>query len=244
MLELIYHLRDSQNYKTKREHFFNSGLEKISAITINTGKLSAHLDKIQLFTDEMNAMFNKFKVKTCKRKIHFIGQMYLETISFTSTFESRSSVPDNYKGGVDFQGRGMKQITHDYNYLAYYDYVNNTTNSAIFMKHRVGYEGVGEFITNRKKASENGMDSAFYDNLKVFAKNNSENLFHAFNSAGWFSTIYRVDTVTAMDGGLTDSDVEKVTKAINGGLTNITERKNYTKWTKEFFKYDTECVNK
>lgn len=47
-----------------------------------------------------------------------------------------------------------------------------------------------------------------------------------------------------MDEGLEDSNVEKVTTAINGGQTNIAERKSYTKWTREFFKYDTECVNK
>jgi hypothetical protein len=29
----------------------------------------------------MNAMFKKFSIKTCRRKIHFLGQMYLETIS-------------------------------------------------------------------------------------------------------------------------------------------------------------------
>jgi predicted chitinase len=47
-----------------------------------------------------------------------------------------------------------------------------------------------------------------------------------------------------MDEGLEDGNIEKVTKAINGGLTNIDERKSYTNWTKEFFKYDTECINK
>lgn len=47
-----------------------------------------------------------------------------------------------------------------------------------------------------------------------------------------------------MDGDLKDKDIEEVTKAINGGLNNIAERKDYTNWTKEFFKYDTECINK
>jgi hypothetical protein len=47
-----------------------------------------------------------------------------------------------------------------------------------------------------------------------------------------------------MNNGLTDEDVRKVTVAINGGDNNLAERQNYTKWTKEFFKYDTECINK
>ncbi len=244
MIDLIYHLRDKQNYKSKRDSFFTSGKEKILAIGITSGKISENRDKIKLFTDEMNTMFKKFKIKTCKRKIHFIGQMYLETISFTYTFESRDSVPDNYKGGVDFQGRGMKQITHDYNYLAYYDYVNSTNHSETYMKFRSGYESVGECVKNRPKAQEKGLDAAFYEGLKTYAKNISENLFHAFNSAGWYSTIYKTATINAMDEGLEDSNVEKVTTAINGGQTNIAERKSYTKWTREFFKYDTECVNK
>ncbi|MCS4301017.1 hypothetical protein [Chryseobacterium sp. BIGb0232] len=244
MIDLIYHLRDEQNYKSKRDAFFNGGKEKITAIGITSGKISENRDKIKLFTDEMNAMFKKFSIKTCRRKIHFLGQMYLETISFTYTYESRDSVPANYKGGVPFQGRGMKQITHDYNYLAYYDYVNGTKHYDTYIKFRSGYEGVGECVTNRPKAREKGLDEAFYEDLKTYAKNISENLFHAFNSAGWFSTIHKTDTITAMDNGLADSDVEKVTQAINGGQTNIAERKNYTKWTKEFFKYDTECVNK
>lgn len=244
MIELIYHLRDKQNYKSKRDAFFNEGKEKIASIGITSGKISENRDKVKLFTDEMNAMFKKFSIKTCKRKIHFLGQMYLETISFTHTYESRDSVPDNYKGGVPFQGRGMKQITHDYNYLAYYVYINKTAHYDTYIKYRSGYEGVGECVKNRPKARENGLTETFYEELKTFAKNISENLFHAFNSAGWFSTIHKTDTIAAMDNGLEDADVVKVTQAINGGQNNIAERKNYTRWTRELFKYDTECVNK
>ncbi len=244
ILNLIYHLRDKQSYKSERDAFFNKGGEYISSIRISSGKLIDNKEKIKLFINEMNAMFKKFKINTCKRKIHFIGQMYLETISFRYTYESRAEVPSNYKGGVDFQGRGMKQITHDYNYLAYYDYINSTTHSTTYMKQRVGYESVGDCAKNRKKANELGLDDKFYEDLKTFAKKLSENLFHSFNSAGWFSTVYNSSTISAMDGGLKDQDIEKVTKAINGGLNNIAERKDYTNWTKEFFKYDTECINK
>jgi len=244
MIDLIYHLRDKQNYVSKRDHFFNSGGEKITEISISTGKISDNRDKIQLFVNEMNAMFKKFGINTCKRKIHFIGQMYLETISFTYTYESRSSVPSNYKGGVDFQGRGMKQITHDYNYLAYYDYINTTTFSQTYMTTRSGYESVGECVANRPAANTAGLDTAFYDGLKTFAKKISQELFHAFNSAGWFSTVYKPTTLAEMDKGLENENIRLVTVAINGGETNLAERQNYTKWAKEFFKYDTECVRR
>ena len=244
MIDLIYHLRDKQNYVSKREHFFNRGSEKIDAISILTGKISDNRDRIQLFVNEMNAMFTKFGINTCKRKIHFLGQMYLETISFTYTYESRSSVPSNYKGGVDFQGRGMKQITHDYNYLAYYDYINTTTFSQTYMTTRTGYESVGECVANRTAANNAGLDTAFYDGLKTFAKKISQELFHAFNSAGWFSTVYKPTTIARMDEGLENENVRLVTVAINGGENNLAERQDYTKWTKEFFKYDTECIRR
>ncbi|MBC8643174.1 hypothetical protein H9W95_00830 [Flavobacterium lindanitolerans] len=47
-----------------------------------------------------------------------------------------------------------------------------------------------------------------------------------------------------MDKGLEDENIRLVTVAINGGENNLAERKNYTKWTREFFKYDTECVRR
>jgi predicted chitinase len=251
MIALIYYLRDKQNYKKERNSFFNNGSEYISAIRINNGKLTENQSKLKLFTDEMNAMFKKFGINTCKRKIHFIGQMYLETISFRYTYENRTTVPSNYFGGVDFQGRGMKQITHDYNYLAYYDYINSTNlEKNVYEKHCKrnsqggADESVGEFIENNKNAKGTSLTTEFYSDLKTFAKNISEDLFHAFNSAGWFSTIYKSSTLQKMDEGLNDSHVKAVTKAINGGINNLTERQNYTKWTKDFFNYDTNCINK
>ena len=80
--------------------------------------------------------------------------------------------------------------------------------------------------------------------MKTFAKNISKDLFHAFNSAGWFSTIHKKGIVTTMDKEIGNSDVEVVTRAINGGVTDLAKRQDFTKWTKEFFKYDTECINK
>ena len=63
MIDLIYHLREKQSYVSKREHFFNSGGEKIDAITISSGKISDNRAKIKLFVTEMNTMFTKFGIK-------------------------------------------------------------------------------------------------------------------------------------------------------------------------------------
>ncbi|WP_309609325.1 hypothetical protein [Flavobacterium sp.] len=252
MISIIYNLRDKGNVKTKREHFFDEGTELISSIGISSGKMtdSSNKDKIKLFTDEFNTMFKKYEINTCKRKIHFVGQICLETINFSKTYESRSTVPDNYKGGVSFQGRGMKQITHDYNYLAYYDYIKFTKLYPIYEKYAkkdvTGNidESVGECIKNQSKANDMGLNNAFYEDLKTFAKLLSSDLFHSVNSAGWFSVIWKKKVLLAMDKGLSDDNVKSVTKLINGGETNLIERQNYTKWTKEFFNYETDCINK
>lgn len=252
MIGIIYNLRDKQKMISKREVFFNMGGEYISSLRVSSGKLTDDVNKakVKLFTDELNSMFKKFSVNTCKRKIHFIGQMYLETIYFRYTYESRSSVPSNYRGGVPFQGRGMKQITHDFNYLSYYDYAKGTSFSTIYEKFckrdnegRIA-EGVGECIDNSSKAREKGLDHAFYEKLKTFAKNLSQDLFHSFNSAGWYSTVRQRKTIDAMDEGFSNEIIKKVTKAINGGDNGLAERINFTNWTKEHLKYDSKCINK
>lgn len=249
---IIYNLRDKQKMTANREVFFNKGSEYISSIRVSSGKLEDkdNIAKVKLFLDEMNAMFKTFKIKTCKRKAHFIGQMYLETIFFRYTYESRTTVPDNYNGGVPFQGRGMKQITHDYNYLSYYDYVNSTTWYSVYEKHCKKdlngniSESVEECVKNSEEARKKGLDNVFYEELKEFAKNLSEDLFHSFNSAGWYSTIRQKKTIKAMDKGFSDQTIKEVTKAINGGDNGLSERINFTNWTKEFIKYDEECINK
>ncbi len=250
MIGIIYNLRDKQKMISKRDVFFNMGGEYISSLRVSTGKLTDDVNKakIKLFTDELNSMFKKFSINTCKRKIHFIGQMYLETIYFRYTYESRSSVPSNYGGGVPFQGRGMKQITHDYNYLSYYDYVNNTKMYDKYDKYRNRpkdkIESVGDCIKRSSEARKDGLDVAFYEKLKIFAKNLSQNLFHSFNSAGWYSTVRQRRTIDAMDEGFADEIIKKVTKAINGGDNGLVERINFTNWTKEYLKYDSKCINK
>ncbi|MBC8643175.1 hypothetical protein H9W95_00835 [Flavobacterium lindanitolerans] len=64
----------------------------------------------------------------------------------------------------------MKQITHDYNYLAYYDYINTTTFYDTYIATRSGYESVGDCVAKRPAATTAGLDTAFYDGLKTFAK--------------------------------------------------------------------------
>ncbi|MCP2029599.1 putative chitinase [Flavobacterium sp. HSC-32F16] len=252
IIGIIYNLRTNQKMEKRKEAFFDAGSEFISILRITEGKIDEekNRNKIKLFTVELNKMFEKFKITSCKRKIHFLGQMYLETIYFRYTYESRSVVPSNYRGGVAFQGRGMKQITHDSNYLKYYDYINETNYYQIYEKYSSKdsngniNESVEYCIKNNLEVRNKGLDEAYYEKLKIFAKKLSEDLFHAFNSAGWYSTIFQKKTLAAMDKGFSDEIIKEVTKAINGGDNGLKERINFTIWTKNFLNYDKKCVNK
>lgn len=59
------------------------------------------------------------------------------------------------------------------------------------------------------------------------------------DSAGWYAAKFKEThkLLEKMDKGLSDKDVESVTKVINGGTNSLAERKNYTKWIKELWKY-------
>lgn len=192
-------------------------------------------------TQSFNNIFIRYGINTCIRKIHFIAQTYHESHRFRATFEGRSesNVPKNYKGGFNFQGRGIKQITHDYNYLEYYDFVNGTSLfKDKYGQHKLG-EGVSEFVLRVK---DKELNSEFINNkLAPFAKKLSSELYHVFNSAGWFWSSRKINSLADTD------DVLGVSRKINGasgGIPNgMKERTNYTNNLKKMFNYE-KCVNK
>ena len=100
-------------------------------------------------------------------------------------------------------------------------------------------ESAGGVFLNKKLFFEE-----IYENLKKFAKNISQDLFHSLNSAGCYSTIRQTKTIDAMDEGFSDEIIRKVTKAINGGDHGLAERVKFTNWTKEYLKFDSICINK
>lgn len=241
-IELIYFLRDKQNLKTYKESFFDlKREEQIIDIIINKNDiLKDNEKKIELFVTEMNKMFKKYQITTCYRKIHFLAQMYLETMSFRTALEGVSQDISCYKylGGCEFRGRGMKQLTHDYNYLGYYDYIHKTDYYSEFYKLKNGaYTSVKSVLNNNTILNEE-----FYNNKLIpFSKKLSTDLFYAFDSAGWFSTVdlpkenRKKELMNEMDRGLSNDNVRNVTRIINGGINNLKERQEYTKWIKEFF---------
>jgi len=66
------------------------------------------------FSNALNKTFKDYDINTCIRKIHFLAQCYHETQRFTITYERNPN--SNVHGGAFYRGRGLIQLTHDYNY--------------------------------------------------------------------------------------------------------------------------------
>ncbi len=66
------------------------------------------------FTMAINKTMRDYEITSCIRKIHFLAQCYHETQRFTLSYEK--SPNSNVNGGEFYRGRGLIQLTHDYNY--------------------------------------------------------------------------------------------------------------------------------
>jgi len=79
-----------------------------------TEKIRQEDANFKKFTEAINKTLNDYEINTCIRKIHFLAQCYHETQRFTLTYEK--SPNSNVSGGSFYRGRGLIQLTHDYNY--------------------------------------------------------------------------------------------------------------------------------
>ena len=92
----------------KKGLFYKSRYSQISKISIDDFLLS------------LNKSMNDYGIKTCLQKAHFLSQILLECDNLRTTEEYGYNNPpsywNNYKGGKKFHGRGLIQLTHNYNY--------------------------------------------------------------------------------------------------------------------------------
>lgn len=223
----------AEKYKVSKSNFDDLGTTIFQSKEIE--KIQDKDANLTTFTKELNKTLTEYTINTCVRKIHFIAQIYLESGRFVDTYEGKTSVGINYKGGVDFQGRGLKQVTHDMNYLEYYDKKNSTTlfKDKYQYKHKTD-EGLTTYLARVKK---NGFPEGFLDTLKVFAKKLSTELSYACDSSGWFWDSRGINKLADEDS------VTKVTNKINGGDNGLADRKKYTADLKIIFDYE-KCTNK
>lgn len=208
-------LKDGKKQFKERSQYEELG-EKLFYLN-NTEKINTNEANFLSFTKAINNTFKKYEINTCIRKIHFLAQCYHETQRFGLTYEKDNSYMKNYKGGSKFRGRGLIQLTHDYSYTDYYNYLNKT-------KFKVS-------------------DVDFYNRKLIpFTKKISTEIAYACDSSGWNWLLGGVPTVGKNINLLADEDdVLKVSRAINGNVKSpfgLNERKLFTKLLKEIMDYE------
>ena len=96
-------------------------------------KMNNNLKNISIdtFLSKLNSYFIQYNVTSCLQKAHFISQILCESDFFRTSEEYKNrdgSIPknwNNYSGGSNYHGRGLIQITHDYNYKSFGKYIKN-----------------------------------------------------------------------------------------------------------------------
>jgi predicted chitinase len=68
------------------------------------------------FTLQLNKMFIKYEINTCRRKMHFLSQMFVETMFFSQTVETDNKYTYRYD---PYRGRGFLHLTWEENYNRY-----------------------------------------------------------------------------------------------------------------------------
>ncbi|MBE7653908.1 hypothetical protein [Tenacibaculum finnmarkense] len=106
-----------KKHKPQKSNFDKTG---ISIFQLNYDeKIDKNEATLKNFAKKLNSAFEKYEINTCIRKIHFLAQCNHESQQFQSSFEQDAVT--NPSGGKDYIGRGLIQITHDYNYKKLYE---------------------------------------------------------------------------------------------------------------------------
>lgn len=183
------------------------------------------------FTDELNKVCAKYEINTCLRKLHFLAQIAVESDGFHTTEEYYGSKA-RY---APFYGRGLKQVTWDYTYLAYYDYRNSTDYYKDYKKILNKHEGIkvkGAIAKN----SKDDLTDDFYKELIKFADSIGKNLELSWDTAGWYWKMKKLAPIADAD------QCKKLSITINGYENGLEQREKNTLKLKEVFEYAT-CKN-
>lgn len=197
--------------------------------------------KYEKFVNELNRIFVDYKIDNCLRRLHFMAQIYQETQRFTKTYEQTER---KYFGGNFYQGRGLKQITHDYNYLKYYCHTSKDVNKKklfdIYIEKRKSLsEGVNEFNKRTSNKHISVQDMAGVDEL---AKKISTDIYYAADSAGWYWSDNNINEYADKDSIIGVSakvnNPEAKDQKTSDGINGFSDREKYYNLLKIIFDYE------
>ena len=127
-------------------------------------------DKANIFLNYINATMKEYNINTCKRKLHFLAQIrvesgefaYLKEIADGSAYEGRKDLGNTRPGdGKRFKGRGLIQITGRKNYTAYGSYkgINFTegSNNTKLEKKQYAVDSAGWYWSKHLNVDLNNM---------------------------------------------------------------------------------------
>lgn len=84
-------------------------------------KLGVQEKHIKPLIEEINKWFDVFNINTTNRLVDSLANILHETALFRYSEEVGGS--NSYDGGILYKGRGIVQITHRYNYLAFQEWL-------------------------------------------------------------------------------------------------------------------------
>lgn len=218
----------------------NTELEKLyleeSTYYRDNQLINSRLITYEEFADKLSKTFEIHGIKTCEQRANFIAQTYHETQRYGTTREKNPQNP--YEGGtLNFFGRGLIQLTHDYNYLEYYASVDPSKKKYFneYMQYRSGTnQGVTEFQENNVKSSL--IDDTVIEELKEFSSSISSSIQLSCDAAGWFWEKNKInDEVKSRDANLVSRKINDAETAVKLQL-----RKDYTSAVVALFDF-TKC---
>lgn len=166
------------------------------------------------YRTDINKCCFRYGINSRLRQAHFFGQGAVESRSLNqmleiasgSQYENSATLGNCRPGdGPRFKGRGFKQLTGRYNYAEYWCFRGWLKKGKDF---DVGWE---------------------HDHSKRYPPVEKperviENSFNCIDASCWYATVFRHGTVAAMDL----DDIPAVTRAINGGETDLKARTKFT----------------
>ncbi len=192
------------------------------------------------FTEQLNNVFTEYNINTCKRRMHFLAQVYHETDRFRTTKEYATSA--SY---APYFGRGLMQLTWKINYKRYKSYSGKdciADNEIIANNLENAFDSAGWFWKQGKGLSV-GVTWSAPSSAPSYVTSKKPNYNKTTISYTEGTTTKKYGTVNL--NLIADDDyVDVISYLVNGGSNGLTERQDYLTELKKIFEYEIKCKNK